>query len=276
WIAFLAAILWPGFIHADEPISPTNQVRLFNGRDLTGFYSWLVDTRREDPRHVFTVTNGLIRISGEGLGYLSTEKGYKDYRLVAEFKWGQRNYAWGDRIGKARDSGIFLHSIGLDGNSHDGKGAFKAAIECNIFQGAVGDLLLIRGTDGEGSPLFPRIVAEVAEQRDGDGWFTWRKDGRRQLIERWGRLNWFRKDPNWRDVQDFRGSNDLERMHGEWNRIECLAEGEDIRVVLNGTTVNAASSVWPGQGKILLQCEGSEIFFRRLELYPRSDRPNTP
>jgi len=258
---------------AHGSIAPTNKIQLFNGKDLSGFYTWLVDTKREDPRRVFTVTNGWIRISGDGLGYLSTEKSYKDYRLVAWFKWGERNYAWGDRIGKARDSGIFLHSIGRDGNSHDGKGAFKAAIECNVFQGAVGDFLLIRGTGADGSLLAPRVIAEVAEQRDVDGWFTWSKGGRRQAIERWGRVNWFGKDPKWRDVTDFRGSNDVEQLYRKWNWIECLCYGNHIRVVLNGTLVNEASSVWPNEGQILLQCEGSEIFFRRLELHPR---PQTP
>ncbi len=262
-------LIVPGswWIQADETIAPTKQVRLFNGKDLSGFYVWLVDSKREDPRRVFSVTNGWIRISGEGLGYLSTEKSYKDYRLVAEFKWGQRNYVWGDRIGKARDSGIFLHSMGPDGNSHDGTGAFKAAIECNIFQGAIGDFLLIRGTDSNSSLLAPRIIGEVAAQRDADGWFTWKKGGQRQMIERWGRLNWFGKDPNWRDVLDFRGANDLERLYGKWNRIECVCYGNQIRIFLNGTLVNEAFEVWPSEGKILLQCEGSEIFFRRLELH---------
>jgi hypothetical protein len=37
---------------------------------------------------------------------------------------------------------------------------------------------------------------------------------------------------------------------------------------LNGTIVNEAFGAWPSHGKILLQCEGSEIFFRSVELYP--------
>jgi len=254
---------------AGEPIQPTNQVlHLFNGRDLAGFHTWLVDTKREDPRRVFTVTNGLIRISGEGLGYLSTEKAYRDYHLIAEFKWGTKNWPWGDRIGKARDSGVFLHSFGPDGNSHDGKGAFKAAIECNLFQGATGDFLLIRGADRDGQLLAPRLTAEVAAERDADGWFTWQKGGRHQTIERWGRLNWFGKDPKWRDVLDFRGPQDVEKPYGEWNRIECICAGARITISLNGTVVNEAFDVFPSSGQLLLQCEGSEIFFRRLELLP--------
>jgi len=52
-----------------ETRSPSPGARqLFNGTNLAGWYSWLVDTKRDDPRRVFTVTNGLVRISGDGLG----------------------------------------------------------------------------------------------------------------------------------------------------------------------------------------------------------------
>lgn len=252
-----------------EAITPEKGViQLFNGRDFSGLYTWLVDTKREDPRRVFTVTNGMIRISGEGLGYLSTDREYKDYRLLVEFRWGAKNWAWGDRIGKARDSGIFLHSAGPDGNSYDGQGAFKAAIECNVFQGATGDFLLIRGTNAQGETIAPRLTAEIAPGRDADGWPFWQEGGHRHTIQTWGRLNWFGKDRQWRDELDFRGSRDLENPYGEWNRVECLCADGRITIRLNGVQVNEALDVFPRQGKILLQCEGSEIFFRRFELHP--------
>jgi hypothetical protein len=275
-LAATAVLSFQGLHAADiQPITPATVIRLFTGTNLNGFRTWLVDTKQADPRRVFTVTNGMIRISGEGLGYLSTEKEYKDYHLLAEFKWGQTNWAWGDRLGKARDSGIFLHSAGPEGNSYDGQGAFKAAIECNIFQGATGDFLLIRGTNADGSLLAPRITAEVAGQRDAEGWFTWQKGGPRRTLVRWGRLNWFGKDQNWRDQLDFRGPGDLESPRGEWTRLECICDGQRITVRVNGTVVNEAFDVFPSSGKILLQCEGSEIFFRRIELRPIA-RPRAP
>jgi hypothetical protein len=41
-----------------EPISPKDGViRLFNGKDCSGLYTWLEDTQRADPRKVFTVTD---------------------------------------------------------------------------------------------------------------------------------------------------------------------------------------------------------------------------
>jgi len=262
-------------LHAADmkAVTPAARIQLFNGTNLAGFHTWLVDTRREDPRHVFSATDGMIRISGDGLGYLSTELEYEDYHLIAEFKWGRTNWAWGNRIDAARDSGIFLHSSGPDGNSHDGNGAFKAALECQVFQGATGDLLLIRGTNFDGSLIAPRVTAEVAAQRDRDGWPFWQPAGQREKIARWGRLNWFAKDRSWQDQLDFRGPRDLEKPYGEWNRIECICDDSRIRVILNGTVVNEAFEVSPRRGKILLQCEGSEIFFRRIELHPLKKSP---
>jgi hypothetical protein len=248
-----------------ESIPPA--VELFNGHDLTGFSTWLVDTHHQDPRQVFTVTQGMIRISGDGLGYLGTRDSFEDYRLRVEFKWGARNTHWNDRIGRARDSGIFLHATGPDGNSHDGDGAFMAAIECNLFQGATGDFLLIRGNDAQGRLIAPRLTARVAAEADADGWWFWDADGQPRTIETWGRVNWFGKSRAWRDELDFRGPHDLERPYGEWNTVECVADGDRIVIRVNGVVANAAYEVRPRRGRILLQCEGSELFIRRLTLH---------
>lgn len=239
---------------------------LFNGKDLRGWRSFLVDSKHDDPRRVFSVANGLLRISGDGLGYLATERTFTNYHLVVEFRWGRSNFSWGDRIGKARDSGVFLHATGPHGNSDDGAGAFMAAIECNIFQGATGDFLLIRGKDSSGKLIAPRLTANVAPEKDRDGWHTWQPDGEERIIERWGRINWKDKDPEWRDLLDFRGRNDIEKPG--WNKLECVVRDGSIEVRLNGFLVNRARNVSPRFGKILLQCEGSEIFFRAVKLSP--------
>lgn len=218
---------------AEDSVRPSRTIALFNGKDLTGFGTWLQDTKRDDPRGVFSVTEGgLLRIFGDGFGYLSTDKSYMDYRLVAEFKWGTLN--WRGRERMARDSGIFLHSAGPDGNSFDGSGAFKAAIECQIMQGAVGDLLLINGRRADGSRVPVRLTATAAPDRDVDGWPTWRKDGRPVTLKMGGRLNWFGKDAGWKDVLDCRGRGDVESPRDEWTRIECVGDGDSITVVVNG------------------------------------------
>jgi hypothetical protein len=91
-------------------------IQLFNGRDLSGWYTFLKDKGRNvDPKQVFTVGDGMIRISGEEMGCITTEKEFENYHLVVEFKWGDKTYE--PRVGKARDSGILLHSQGQDGAS---------------------------------------------------------------------------------------------------------------------------------------------------------------
>ena len=39
-------------------------------------------------------------------------------------------------------------------------------------------------------------------------------------------------------------------------------------VIVNGQKVNECQRVFPSAGKILLQTEGFEIFFRKFELHP--------
>ena len=65
-------------------------IALFNGKDLTG---WTIFIRhadksdpRSDPKAIFRVENGVIHISGEEFGCLTTQKEYDNYRLAVEFK----------------------------------------------------------------------------------------------------------------------------------------------------------------------------------------------
>ena len=45
-----------------------------------------------------------------------------------------------------------------------------------------------------------------------------------------------------------------------------------MTIQINGVTVNEAFDVWPSAGKILLQNEGSEIYFRRVDWSRSEDR----
>jgi hypothetical protein len=263
----LLALLFLGGV-AQAAEVPLAARKLFNGTNLAGFTTWLVDMRHADPRQVFTVTNGMLRISGDGLGYLATTNEYHDYFVEVDFKWGATNSDWGARGGTARGSGLFLHASGPQGQSVDGRGAFMAAIECNLFEGATGDFLLIRGTNAQGMPVHPRISYSASTRQDADG-FRWFDPNReRRALERWGRVNWIHKSEVWRDEFGFRGERDVETRAGEWNRLRVTCQGSRIRVESNGVLVNEAFDVFPHAGRILLQCEGSEIFFRRLELRP--------
>ena len=81
-------------------------------------------------------------------------------------------------------------------------------------------------------------------------------------------LWWNQHDPDFKELLDTRGKNDVESPLGEWTRVECVCEGKTITVSVNGTKVNRAYDVFPASGKILLQSEGFELYVRKFELTP--------
>ena len=137
---------------------------------MSGWYSWLKDTKYEDPRKVFTVHDDMIHISGDGLGCITTKEEYRDYRLVTEWKWGERT--WGARKKATKDSGILVHCTGRDGGY---SGIWMASIEAQIIQGGCGDFIVVAGNNEDGSPVPLSITAEVVKDRDGES--VWHKKG---------------------------------------------------------------------------------------------------
>ena len=124
----------------------------------SGFYTWLKDDRYQDPRQVFRVTDGLLHITGDGLGALTTKKAYRDYHLVLEFKWGPR--VWGNRKDRTRDSGLLVHSNGPDGGYN---GIWMPSIEVQIIEGGMGDYILVAGVDKDGKPEFSKEQMALAK-----------------------------------------------------------------------------------------------------------------
>ena len=93
--------------------SESQPIHLLSGNDLSPFYPFLTNGMGKDPDHVFTLTNGILRISGQHYGYLSTRQtNFANYRLIAEFRWGEQT--WAPRMTNARDSGILVHCVGKD------------------------------------------------------------------------------------------------------------------------------------------------------------------
>ena len=85
-----------------------NVIHLLQGNDRSPFYSFLKDFGMDkDPDNVFTLTNGVLHITGQYYGYLATKQtNFANYKLVAEFKWGEKT--WAPRETNACDSGILV------------------------------------------------------------------------------------------------------------------------------------------------------------------------
>ena len=58
----------------------------------------------------------------------------------------------------------------------------------------------------------------------------------------------------------------VEKKVGEWNQYEITCKGDTIKLVINGQLVNEGTEAEMTKGKILLQSEGAEIYFRNVEL----------
>ena len=63
-------------------------------------------------------------------------------------------------------------------------------------------------------------------------------------------------------------TKDAEKPNGEWNTIEVICDGDKITNIVNGVVVNEGTEASVTKGKILLQSEGAEVFFRKVELTP--------
>jgi len=211
---------------------------LFDGKDLSNFDSFLkTKGLNNDPDHVFMLENGVIHISGSEFGYLITKREFDNYYLRAEFKWGEATHP--PREGMARDSGILYHVQGE-------QKVWPRSLEYQICEGQTGDFYMtdgaaLTGTDGK------RV--------------TGRPDGAARIV----RIG----EGPWQNVTGYRDPNgEIEKPHGEWNVVEIIAQGDNVKHYLNGKLVNEGTNAYPASGKILIQSEGAEVYFRDVKVYP--------
>jgi hypothetical protein len=244
-------------------------VPLFNGKDLSGLYTYSNSHgRNNDPEHVFSVHDGMLHLTGEVTSAIMTEQEYANYRLVVEYKWGTKT--WPPREAGAMDCGLLLHCGTEDAVA---VGTWPQCIQCQIYQGSVGDLVLLPGKD---------MLSATIEGETRGGAFHHMPGAPAQVREAGGKKLFdstahFGKDPEWKNVKGFFNKTGAERPHGEWNTVEVVADADTLTYIVNGRTVNKATNLRVTKageqlgltsGRIGIQCEGSEIFFRRLELLP--------
>ena len=211
---------------------------LFNGGDLSQFDTFLkTKGLNSDPEHVFKVEDGVIHVSGTEMGYIITKRSFQHFYLKAEFKWGEGTFA--EKAGKARDSGILFHIQGPDK-------VWPRSVEFQVQEGGTGDFWM---TDG-------------ASLTGLDGKRVTGPAGKAVRIDRIGK-------GLWEDVTGYRDPlGEVEKPHGEWNLLELVTEGNEIRQYVNGKLANKGTDPFPAEGKILFQSEGAEVFFRNIEIAP--------
>lgn len=244
----------------ESPVTPAEPTPLFNGKDFAGLYTWLRATGPDDPQKVFTVKDGAIHMKGgEHRGVLVTKRAYKDYRVSVEYKWGEQT----DGGKWVRNSGLLVHGAGADGGA--GRNAWMAGLEIQLAQGCEGDLIVIRGKDEKGGVVKVDLATHVRIAPDKKT----RWDPKGKKVKYAGRQFWWKDHmPFFKELLDTRGDEDVASAKGEWTKVEAICRGDVVTVKINGVTVNQAVDVFPAAGKILLQNEGHEVYFRNFMVLP--------
>lgn len=192
----------------------TSQTRiaLFNGRDLSGWVSYAPDVDA-DKQSTWSVRDGVIYCTGVPNGYLRTEAEYGDYQLHLEWRW----------VEEASNSGVFVHLTGEDK-------LWPELIECQLWSGNAGDLVLFPGTS----------ITYNGETRSTETTF----------------LDLAKREPS------------SENPVGEWNSYDIICRGDTIRCSVNGVFQNEGTKASVTWGKIGLQSEGGPIEFRNIYIEP--------
>jgi len=213
---------------------------LFDGVDLAGWDRYLGIPVGEtvplglenDPRGVFSVANidgePAIHITGEVWGALISKEELSDFELRLEYKWGA--LLWPPL--NAKDSGVMVLSTGALGAVNAGGPTLSNPIGSGAFMVSVE--FQIAGGDIGGLYNLGPISMQAAP--------------RAQIPE----------------------------VPSVWNKMAIVVHGASSEHFLNGALVTSASGYqqhWPGEpvvpltrGKIQLQSEGAEIYFRRVEI----------
>jgi hypothetical protein len=247
---------------------------LMNGKDLTGWDTYLgpvFDTLTGkqvgapigvniDPRKTFSIVSEdnkpALRISGEQFGGISTQAEFSNYHLRLEFKWGKQK--WAPRKNAKRDSGLLYHGVGAHGAGH---GFWLRSQEFQVQEGDCGDYWSIA-----------KSIVDIPAMEFKTGEFRYDSAG---LLQTFG-------DGKPGGLRCFKYP-DAEKPTGEWNVLEVYCLGDISVHIVNGKTVMILyHSRQPGddgkeqpltKGKIQLQSEGAEVFYRNIEMRSISRLP---
>ena len=242
--------------------------KLFNGKDLSGWDTYLgprMDAKQQkipgtviglnkDPDKVFTVTTvdggPVIRISGVTGGGISTVQSFENYHLRLQLKWGTGN-PWNRQ---RPDSGVLYHAGGEQGLDGD---FWMRSIEYQVMPGMTADLITILG-----------CVADVHSSPTADG--------KRFVYDPRGQMRTFSREkavPNsgGRVARLPSYTNDEKT----WVTLEVYTVGQQavhlvdgqVVLVLHNIRLHESGTTRPlTSGKIQLQSEGSELFYRNIEM----------
>jgi len=69
-----------------------------------------------------------------------------------------------------------------------------------------------------------------------------------------------------KDYAQMKKKKDAEYKNGKWNRVEVIFEKGKFSFLVNGVLVNQGEDLSIKSGRILLQSEGAEVFYRKIKI----------
>ena len=211
----------------------------------------------KNEKNVFSVAeeNGelVLRISGEIYGCLFTKEEFQNYHLRLKVKFGEQK--WSPRLNKAMDSGILYHSQGECGV--DGWKSWMLSQELQVMEGGTPE-----GNTGDYWPIATSQLKIRASVPEGETNYFYNPDAPLVSFGHGG-------------IQSVCRAQDRTSPKGEWTTVELICyEGKSLHIV-NGHVVMALkdSRYWNGteslplvKGKIQLQSEAAEVFYKEIEI----------
>jgi len=202
-------------------------------------------------QNVFTMIeqNGkpVLRISGEIYGCATTKQEFSNYHFRASFKWGEKK--WEPRLTELKDSGILYHSRGDFGVDYWKSWALSQ--EFQVIEHGIGEYWRIANSE---------IDIRVDPKAQGAEAPKWNP-----------RAPW--KEFSGSDNHALAGSD--EDRPGEWNTLELVCVEDRCVHIANGRVVMALKNaryksgekfVAMTGGKLQIQSEAAEVFYRDIEI----------
>lgn len=248
---------WLGVPHTSVKGLPEGTIK-GNGMDGTPL-------GMNDPKDVFkvvTINNEkVLKVSGEIYGGLTTKSAYTNYHLQLKYKWGSKK--WAPRLDLPKDCGIMFH---LTGTNEDGLwNVFMMGLELQIAEKTTGDLFLVANKDFSLRPFADVRVSDTKK---------WDSNAAFQLMGGYS--------PTLNNAVS--RSQDFESDATKWTTVDLYTIGSSAVYLVNGHVVmalqnagvqNADKSTTPlTKGKILLQSEGAEVFYKDITIQEITDFPN--
>jgi len=262
--------------------SNTPWISIWNGEDFSGWHKYLgppyqIDTDSlgnaippfgvdNDPLGVITVKDtdqgNAIRISGLAWGMIYTENEYKNYHLKLKVKWGQEMHP--PRENGPRDSGLLYHGFGEPGSF----GNWMGSQELQVQEGDMGDYWPV----GD-------VEIDIPSVPKDEKYYIYQEDGPLRTYYLAEILN-TAQDDSLSKRRVFKAF-DSEKPHGEWNDVELITLGDSSIHIVNGKVVmrlfnsrNMITKETLKSGKIILQSEGAEVFYKDLYLKSIDEIPS--